>query len=126
MAVVSIGLEEKILAAVAELREQLADAAFVASFPVTRLPGVHAMIVRAKGPTKGTAVEWLAAHHGCTAAEVVVVGDWQNDVPMFDTAGRSFVMAQAPDDVKSHATDRLEASGHLGGGVAEAIRKIWG
>jgi hypothetical protein len=126
MAVVSIGLEENILAAVAELRALLADAAFVASFAVTRLPGVHAMIVRAKGPTKGTAVEWLAAHHGCTAAEVVVVGDWQNDVPMFDTAGRSFVMAQAPDDVKSHASDRLDASGHLGGGVAEAIRKIWG
>ena len=126
MAVVSIGLEEKILAAVAELRERLAEAAFVASFAITRLPGVHAMIVRAKGPTKGTAVEWLAAHHGCTAAEVVVVGDWQNDVPMFDVAGRSFVMAQAPDEVKSHATDRLDATGHLGGGVAEAIRKIWG
>lgn len=126
MAVVSIGLEDNILAAVAALGEQLAEAAFVASFPVTRLPGVHAMIVRAKGPTKGTAVEWLAAHHGCTAAEVVVVGDWHNDVPMFDTAGRSFVMGQAPDDVKSRASDRLAADGHQGGGVAEAIRKIWG
>jgi hydroxymethylpyrimidine pyrophosphatase-like HAD family hydrolase len=126
MAVVSIGLEEHILAAVTELGEQLAEAAFVASFPVTRLPGVHAMIVRAKGPTKGTAVEWLAEHHGCTAAEVVVVGDWHNDVPMFDMAGRSFVMRQAPDDVKSRASDHLDADGHQGGGVAEAIRKAWG
>ncbi|MEP7120347.1 MAG: HAD hydrolase family protein [Byssovorax sp.] len=126
MAVVSIGTEANILSAVAELRERLADVAVVLSFPVTRLPGVHAMIVRAKGPTKGTAVEWLAAHHGCTAAEVVVVGDWLNDVPMFDAAGRSFAMGQAPAEVKSHASDLLDASGLVGGGVAEAIRKIWG
>ena len=126
MAVVSIGMEDQILSAVAQLGEELAGAAFVASFPVSRIPGLHAMIVRAKGPTKGTAVEWLAEHHGCTPADVVVVGDWLNDVPMFDTAGRSFAMGQAPEEVKSRATDHLDASGHLGGGVAEAIRKAWG
>jgi hypothetical protein len=126
MAVVSIGMEDQILSAVAQLGEELAGAAFVASFPIARVPGLHAMIVRAKGPTKGTAVEWLAAHHGCTPAEVVVVGDWLNDVPMFDTAGRSFAMGQAPEAVKARATDHLDADGHLGGGVAEAIRKAWG
>jgi hydroxymethylpyrimidine pyrophosphatase-like HAD family hydrolase len=43
------------------------------------------MIVR--GLTKGTAVEWLAAQPRLKsqAAEVVVVGDWQNDIPMFKT-----------------------------------------
>ncbi len=126
MAVVCIGMEDQILSAVAALDEELAGAAFVASFPISRIPGLHAMIVRAHGPTKGTAVEWLAEHHGCTPAEVVVVGDWLNDVPMFDTAGRSFAMGQAPEEVKSRATDHLDASGHLGGGVAEAIRKAWG
>ena len=83
-------------------------------------------MVRAAGPTKGTAVEWLARHHGCAAAEVVVVGDWINDVPMFRVAGRSFVMGQAPAAVKAHATDELEADVSEGGGIAEAIRRAWG
>ena len=45
---------------------------------------------------------------------------------MFKVAGRSFVMAQAPDIVKGAATDHLEMYSSQGGGVAEAIQKIWG
>ena len=33
--------------------------------------------------------------------EVVAVGDWLNDVPMFQVAGRSFAMAHASDEVKA-------------------------
>jgi hydroxymethylpyrimidine pyrophosphatase-like HAD family hydrolase len=47
-------------------------------------------------------------------------------VPLFDAAGRSFAMGQAPPDVKARASDHLDADGHEGGGVAEAIRKAWG
>ena len=97
----------------------------VATFPVPRI-GMFAMVIRAAGPTKGTAVEWLAKHHGCTAAEVVVVGDWVNDVPMFRVAGRSFVMGQAPAQVKAAATDELVADCIAGGGIAEAVRRAWG
>jgi hydroxymethylpyrimidine pyrophosphatase-like HAD family hydrolase len=75
---------------------------------------------------EGTAIAWLAAHHGCAPSEVVVVGDWINDVPMFQAAGRSFVMAQAPERVKAAATDRLLSSGLRGGGVAEAIARAFG
>jgi hypothetical protein len=124
-AVVSLGTEADIRSAAEEIRARLPDVAFVATFPVLRV-AMFAMIIRAAGPTKGTAVEWLARHHGCTAAEVVVVGDWLNDVPMFRTAGRSFVMGQAPPSVKDAATDRLEADGHDGGGIAEAVRLAWG
>ncbi len=54
------------------------------------------------------------------------MGDWINDVPMFRVAGRSFAMRQAPDTVKAHATDQLEADVSEGGGIAEAIRRAWG
>ncbi len=84
------------------------------------------MMVRAAGPTKGTAIAWLAEHHGCELSDVVVVGDWLNDVPMFEVAGRSFAMAQAPEQVKQAATDRLNADGLVGGGIAEAIRRAFG
>lgn len=125
MAVVAVGPEPEILAAVAELGTQLAHCARIVHFAVQRT-AMHAMVVRAAGPTKGTAVSWLAAHHGCSAAEVVVVGDWINDVPMFEVAGRSFVMGQAPAHVKASATDELEADCFHGGGVAEAVARAFG
>jgi hydroxymethylpyrimidine pyrophosphatase-like HAD family hydrolase len=88
--------------------------------------GLFAMVIRAAGPTKGTALAWMARHHGCTLAESVVVGDWLNDVPMFQVAGRAFVMGQAPSHVKAMATDHLAADCFRGGGVAEAVRRAFG
>ncbi len=125
MAVVSIGIEDRIAAAVAEIRASAPDAAVI-TFPVKALGGTSAMVIRAKDATKGTAIRWLARHHGCSLDEVVVVGDWINDVPMFEVAGCSFVMKQAPAAVKERATFELEADGATGGGVAEAIRRAFG
>lgn len=128
LALVAIGTGLQITAAVEEIRAELGHAAFVVSFPIMRDDddGLHAMLVRAAGPTKGTAIQWLAEHYGCSPSDVVVVGDWLNDVPMFEVAGRSFVMGQAPESVKQAATDRLEADATLGGGIAEAIRRAFG
>jgi hypothetical protein len=125
MAVVALGSEEDVKGAAEELAASLPDTARVITFPVIRAQR-FAMMVRALGPTKGTAVAWLAAHHGHTAAEVVVVGDWINDVPMFQAAGRSFAMRQAPPQVKAAASDTLEADGLVGGGIAEAIGRAFG
>jgi hydroxymethylpyrimidine pyrophosphatase-like HAD family hydrolase len=85
--------------------------------------GTWGMIVRAAGVDKGTAITWLAEHYGATPADVVVVGDWLNDIPMFQRAGRSFAMKQAPDQVKEFATDELEADAWTGGGIAEAAER---
>jgi hydroxymethylpyrimidine pyrophosphatase-like HAD family hydrolase len=45
---------------------------------------------------------------------------------MFEVAGRSFVMGQAPDEVKAKATDVLPVTHEQGGGVALAIRAAFG
>jgi hydroxymethylpyrimidine pyrophosphatase-like HAD family hydrolase len=82
--------------------------------------GTWGLVVRASGVDKGTAIDWVARHHGVTAAEVVAVGDWLNDIPMLRRAGRSFAMAQAPNVVKAAATDVLKANHTSGGGLAEA------
>jgi hydroxymethylpyrimidine pyrophosphatase-like HAD family hydrolase len=126
MAVVALGTTEAILSVVNAIQRDLADSMFVVDFPVARLMGMHALVARAAGATKGTALAWLAEHHRCTTAEIVAVGDWVNDVPMFQAAGRSFVMGQAPEHVKRSASDRLLATLHTGGGIAEAIREAWG
>jgi hydroxymethylpyrimidine pyrophosphatase-like HAD family hydrolase len=90
------------------------------------MPGKHAVLVRAAGPTKGTALAQLCAANGCTPAPAVAVGDWVNDVPMFEVAGRSFAMADAPDAVRAKATDVLSRASGDGGGIAEAVRRAWG
>ncbi len=93
LAVVAVGTTAAIAATVEEIKRELAVAALCMSFDLGRYGGMSALVVRAAGSTKGTAIAWLAEHHGCTVADVVVVGDWLNDVPMFQVAGRSFVMA---------------------------------
>jgi len=84
------------------------------------------VLVRAAGPTKGTALAELCRLAGCSLDEAVAVGDWINDVPMFRVAGRSFCMASAPPDVRTAATDLLDTDAGAGGGIAEAIRRAWG
>jgi hypothetical protein len=125
LAAVAVGDEQAVAAAHAALRPHAAHV-FSVSFPVWTIPGKHAVLVRAAGPTKGTALAELCAVRGCTLAEAVVVGDWVNDVPMFQVAGRSFVMGSAPDAVRSAASDVLACETGTGGGIAEAIRRAFG
>jgi Cof subfamily protein (haloacid dehalogenase superfamily) len=125
LAAVAVGDEAAVAAAHAVLlahRHQL----FSVAFAVHAVPGRHALMVRAAGPTKGTALAELCRHVGCSLAEAVAVGDWINDVPMFEVAGRSFAMASAPDLVRAKATDVLACAAGAGGGIAEAIRRSWG
>jgi len=124
LAAVAIGEPDVVAAALAALAPH--PALRVVSFAVSAAPGKHAVLARRAGPSKGTALAELCALAGCTVADAVVVGDWVNDLPMFEVAGRSFVMAGAPDDVAAAATDRLTSVTGAGGGVAEAIRRAWG
>lgn len=74
--------------------------------------------------TKASGLARLAQELGLDATRVVAVGDWWNDVPAFEWAGRSFAMGQAPAAVKLAATDVLEATCEEGGGIAEAVRLL--
>lgn len=96
------------------------------SFAVSACPGKYAVLVRAAGPSKGTALAELCQGIGCTVADAVAVGDWVNDVPMFEVAGRSFAMGGTPEHVRTKATDVLDAATGGGGGIAEAIKRAWG
>lgn len=125
-AVVAIGPKEHVERAAIDLHGELGAEAFVIRFAVHRRGNTHAMIVRRAGTSKGTAISWFAQHHGCSTNEIVAVGDWLNDVPMFNVAGRSFVMGSAPPAVKEAATDALDAYSAEDAGVAEAIERAWG
>lgn len=97
----------------------------VVTFPM-RGPGnpdCWALLVRRANTDKGTALAWLAEYHAVPVASVVVVGDWLNDVPMFKVAGKSFVMSQAPVEVREAATFVLTAHAQIGGGIREAAER---
>ena len=125
IAAVAIGERDQVEAAHAVLRGH-ADRLFSVSFAVSQCPGKYAVLVRAAGPTKGTALAELCRMVGCSTSEAVAIGDWVNDVPMFEVAGRSFAMGGSPDHVSAKATDRLERIAGTGGGIAEAVRRAWG
>ena len=124
--VVTLGDRECIEEISAMLDRDLEGVAQTVTFPVRKgdRAGSWVVLVRAAGMTKGTALELLAQHHGVSPEEVVAVGDWYNDVPMFERAGRSFAMGQAPEAIKKAATDELEASVLTGGGILEAARRV--
>jgi len=126
-AVVALGEAEVIQGAVSALQAS-SQRMQIAHFPF-RYGGDSeqwALIARASGGTKGTALAWMAKHYGISLEETVCIGDWTNDVPMLQSAGRSFAMGQAPDDVKNAATDVLESTIESGGGIAEAIDRAFG
>lgn len=79
--------------------------------------------VVAKGVSKGTGLASLARRLDIAREDVAVVGDWLNDVPMFEWAGRSFAMPHAPAGVKDVATDWLDEEACKFGAIAESMRR---
>jgi Cof subfamily protein (haloacid dehalogenase superfamily) len=124
-AVVSIGTEDQILSTRDDLVERVGDGMFLAVFQVS-FGGHWALFARANHADKGTALAWLAHHHGCTLAETVCVGDWINDIPMLRVAGRSYAMPHAPPEVKSAASDVLPDSAAEQGAMTQVLSEAFG
>lgn len=125
-AIVALGPEAAIRLAMDDIQRKSAGKLQCAAFGIKRLGDCWGLIIRHEVASKGTALAWLAAHHGCTLAETVCVGDWLNDVSMMKVAGRSFAMGQAPEEVKAIATDVLEETSSIGGGIARVVRELFG
>lgn len=127
-AAIGIGDRQQIARAADDLRQGLGSAVFIATFPVRRLAASEtwAILVRSAGGSKGTAIRWIAERDGIDLKDTVCVGDWMNDIPMFEVAGRSFAMGQAPYEVRSKATDVLRETVEEGGGVARAVAEAFG
>jgi hypothetical protein len=118
---VGVGEQAGVAAAHAALERDHAAHLDVVSFRASRGMDRWALLARPRGCTKGAALARLAARLGVAREHVAAVGDWFNDVPMLQWAGRSFAMGRCPDAVRACASDALEAPAGEGGGVAEAI-----
>ncbi len=73
------------------------------------LEGRSVVRLIAKDTSKGAALVALAAELGVAAQDTAVIGDWYNDLSMFQVAGQSFAMPHAPEDVRTCASATLLA-----------------
>jgi Cof subfamily protein (haloacid dehalogenase superfamily) len=71
---------------------------------------------------KGDGVAELAASFGVPLSAVAVIGDQYNDLAMFERAGVSIAMGQAPEEVRAAATH--VARSNEDDGVADAIDRF--
>lgn len=67
---------------------------------------------------KGYAVRALARHQGVELADVAVLGDMVNDVPMFRVAGYSVCMGNGSEEAKAAASAVTGANDHEGWAAA--------
>jgi hydroxymethylpyrimidine pyrophosphatase-like HAD family hydrolase len=122
---IGVGPEVAIQAALAELR---ADPAVTGELTVFNIRTTDHWVVRLTPSdcTKALGLEQMARDLAIAPAEVLALGDWYNDIPMLEWAGRSFAMGHAPPEVQRAAKGVVEATVDTGGGVAEALARVWG
>ena len=70
----------------------------------------YAYHLKTPGVEKGAGLRAVADSLGLDPGSFVAVGDSVNDVSMFETAGRSFAVANADDDARAAADTVLEGS----------------
>ncbi|MCS7051304.1 MAG: Cof-type HAD-IIB family hydrolase [Thermomicrobium sp.] len=78
--------------------------------------------VHAPGVSKASGVEVLAQRYGLTLADVLAVGDGENDLPLLRRAGLGVAMGNAPEHIRAQAGAVVR--GHDEDGVAEAIERF--
>jgi len=85
-------------------------------------PGIDFINVLAPGVSKGAALKELAAHLGITTAEIIAIGDGNNDISLLSTAGLGVAMGNATEGLKAVADDiTLDVEN---GGIAAAVKKF--
>jgi hydroxymethylpyrimidine pyrophosphatase-like HAD family hydrolase len=85
-------------------------------------PPSWAGMLHMPGASKARAVALLAADLGITMADVVAVGDGDNDLELLEAAGIGVAMGNAPAFVRARADEVVR--GHDEDGVAEAIERF--
>lgn len=67
-------------------------------------PGWYWLTIHDRKATKADALRTLRATYGLERAELVVFGDHNNDIEMFEIADRAIAVSNATEELKRHAT----------------------
>lgn len=131
MAVGTIGSIHAMKSMAAKLQTELPKYIRVITFPFLD-NSRHFLMIFDKRKTKGTALRHIAKTHNIAIEKTVAIGDWINDIPMFNVAGRSYLMGihknnqWHPSEKILNSVDKvLDAPAGFGGGIAEVARLVW-
>lgn len=113
--VTMVGDEEQIF----EIQNSLAACGL--SLHVART-GLHYLDICRKGVNKGSALRRLARYLKLPLKRIAAIGDYYNDLEMFQVAGLSVAMGDAPPEVRD-AADLVSPPGAQGG-AAWAINRL--
>ena len=113
--VLAIAEPEQVNATIPQLAQKLGSKANVFRSLPRFLEATH------PDANKGYALRKIAAHLGINMSNTAAIGDSDNDIPMFEVAGRSFAVASGTDAAKRAAREVVPA---LGAGVSYALRLL--
>ena len=99
-----------------EMKEAFPDVAVVKSSDIL-------LEIMAKGISKAEAVERFCAHLGILPSETIAFGDNYNDVEMLQTAGRGYVMGNAPEEIQQMFAFTTADNDH--DGIAEVLEQLF-
>ena len=83
---------------------------------------LYAYHLNSPGIDKGSGFKRIMAMRSIRRDDVIAMGDSATDIPLFDVAGTSIALGNAPDDVQSRAG--MTVSGKSGDGVLEALDRL--
>ncbi len=115
---VGVSDDEPLLAATETELQRVLDGSATAKRSQT-----YYLDLTAKEANKGNAIRLLADAQGIDVSEIAVIGDMENDVPMFETAGFSVAMGNASESVKGKAAVAATADNDHDG-WAEAVDRL--
>ncbi len=78
--------------------------------------------ITARGVDKGHGLRFLCEHSGLDLADVVVIGDAPNDLPMLEIAGIAVAVETAAPEVRAVADWLVPAPGQ--GGLASVVKRL--
>ncbi len=114
------GDDDLIREAYRQLREENGQRLQFFFYPSKMLSSFAYLEIKNPGDSKGFGLRWLREMLGITRQEVMAVGDYDNDVSLFEESGLRVAMQNATDDLKSRA-DYITVRTNDEGGVVEAL-----
>jgi len=118
-----IDREPKIQTLATAIRQTYGPSLTANPFPNPYQPGWTWLTLQSSQSTKAQAIQALKKTHGLEDRELIVFGDHNNDLEMFEIADRAVAVANATPELKQRATQTIDH--HTTDSVINYIAKDW-
>jgi len=95
----------------------------ISFYKSNRRPNISFLEIRRSGSTKGGGLERLLKHHKIKPTQAAVLGDWYNDISLFQTDAFKVAVANAIPEIKRMA-DMVTSKSNNEEGAAKFFRKV--